>query len=259
MRRTLLVLALGLLAATAWAGPVQRVTIRAYINVSSGCQAPTVNLLNTLKARYAPNVSLEMIDFGDQGRDLKRWQQSGYRCLTIEINGSPLVKFPYQGKTVAVGFRMPAGFNWTHADLEHAVQAGLRGQLQRATEADLTASVRPVKLNASLSWGPVKAKGISYAAVLINGHQAVLIPAGKNRAAAGRRAAAAVATLRAWLAQPVNPSALTIAQSAAGWTVSAAGKPVVTATVADGRAYGRRPQAVAETWLSGIKHALAVK
>ena len=99
-------------------------TIRAFINVSSGCQVATVDLLNALKTNHAPNLSLEFIDFGDQGRGFRRWQQSGYHCLTIEINGSPLVKYPYHGKTHAVGFQMPAGLNWILSDLKSLLETG---------------------------------------------------------------------------------------------------------------------------------------
>lgn len=259
-RCTALVIALVLVPALGASGAGrQPVAIRAYINVSSGCQAATVDFLNGLKARYAPNVSLEMIDFGDESRGLKRWQQSGYRCLTVELNGSPLAKFSYQGKPVVVAFRMPVGFGWTHADLEHAVQSGLRGQLQRATEAEVAARQQPARLKAAVSTGPVSLQGKSYAGVLIKGNRALLIPAGHDKAAASKRAAVAATALRAWLARPVRPSDLTISRASTGWAVLAAGKSVVIATPADGKALGQQSQAVAEAWLSGIKHALAVK
>lgn len=257
-RGGVLVLLVAVAATFAVAAPRrQHVTIRAYINVSSGCQAATVDYLNGLRTKYAPDVSLEIIDFGDEGRGLKRWHQSGYRCLTIELNGSPLARFPYQGKTVAVAFRMPVGFGWTHADLEHAVQAGLRGQLQRATEAEMAASQKPTKLKATVSIGRATLQGKSYAVVLINSNQAMLIPAGSNATAAANRAAAAAAALKAWLAKPVKLSDLTISSGSNGWRVLAAGKGVITATAADGKVLGQQPQVVAETWLSGIKHALA--
>ncbi|MEN6545395.1 MAG: hypothetical protein ABFE07_05070 [Armatimonadia bacterium] len=260
IRGRALLIALALVPTLVVAAPRrQPVAIRAYINVSSGCQAATVDFLNALKAKYAPDVSLEMIDFGDEGRGLKRWRQSGHRCLTIELNGSPLAKFPYQRKMAAVAFRMPVGFGWSHADLEHAVQAGLRGQLQRATEAEVAAAQRPAKLAATVSEGRVSLQGKSYASVLINGNRALLIPAGSGKSAASKRAAAAATALRAWLARPVKPSDLTISPGSSGWRVLAAGKLVVTATTGDGKVLGRQPQTVATDWLSGIRHALATR
>ena len=237
----------------------QKVSIRAYINVSSGCQAPTVDFLRQLKAKYAPAVSLELVDFGDGGEGAKRWQRSGHRCLAIEVNGSPLVKFPYQGKMRAVAFRMPVGFMWTHADLEHAVQAGLKGELQRATEAEVSAGQQATRLNAQVSTGQARLHGKRFAAVLINGHQAALIPVGKSTTAADKRASSAAKALRGWLAQPVKITDLTVKHTPSGWRVLAAGNTVITATAADGKALGKQPQAVVGAWLSGIKHALAAR
>lgn len=256
MRRNLIVIAMVLLPGLLWASPRQeRVTIRAFINVSSGCQAQTVDLLNALKTNYAPNVALELTDFGDQGRGFRRWQQSGYRCLTIEINGSPLVKYPYHGKTHAVSFQMPAGMNWTHADLEQAVQAGLSGQLQRATPAEVAACAPARKLEATVATGTATASGKSFATVTISGKLVVAIPGAS--ADASRRAKNAATTLKAWLAKPVRLSDLTLKRTAYGWAVLAAGKAVATATTTDGKAFGRDPSVVADGWLSGIKHALA--
>lgn len=256
MRRNLIVSAMLLLPGLLWASPRQtQVTIRAFINVSSGCQVATVDFLNALKTRYAPNVALELTDFGDQGRGFRRWQQSGYRCLTIELNGSPLVKYPYHGKTHAVGFQMPAGMNWTHSDLEQAVQAGLKGQLHRATPAEVTACAPPRKLSATVATGTAKASGKSFTTVTINGKPALAFPG--VSADASRRAKTAATTLKAWLAKPVRLSDLTLKRTAYGWAVLATGSTIATATTADGKAFGRTPQVVADGWLSGLKHALA--
>lgn len=248
-----------LLPGLAWAAPRSAVTLRAYINVSSGCQAATVDFLNSLKARYAPDVKLEMIDFGDEGRGLKRWKAAGLRCQTIEINGSPLARFPYSGHTQIVAFRMPAGFQWTHADLEHAVQAGLRGELRPATEAEVAASARPVRLQATLSSGLLTQNRQRYAAVRINGRAALLVPVGGDAAVASRRAAGAASVLRSWLSKPVKLADLRVAQTASGWALQAAGKTVLVATAADGRALRQSPQAVAQGWQSGLNHALAAR
>jgi len=112
------------------------VKILAYINVTSGCQQPTVDLLKNLQAND-PRVQVEFVDFGDGGEGALRWQNSGHECMTIEINGSENVKFPQDDTTKVVSFRMPAGFVWTHADLEAAVQAALQGKLQPATEDEV--------------------------------------------------------------------------------------------------------------------------
>jgi len=254
MRSRFWIVALALLPALVWGAPRQNVALRAYINVSSGCQAATVDFLNGLKATYAPHVSLEMIDFGDRGKGMRRWQQSGHRCMTIEVNGWSLVQFPYEGQTRAVAFQMPVGFNWTHADLEHAVQAGLRGELRQATAAEVAAAAPPRQLTATVAAGTTTANGRRYATVTVNGRIALYVPGPPAQASA--RAKAAAAALTAWLARPVKLSQLTVQQVTGGWKVLAAGKGVITATAADGQALSQQPRALAEKWATALKHAL---
>lgn len=111
------------------------VRILAYINVSSGCQQATVDLLQSLPTKY-PGVGVELVDFGDGGQGTDRWRQAGLRCMTIQINECSVVKYPVAGKMKVMAFHMPAGFYWTHEDLELAVQAALAGKLQAATEEE---------------------------------------------------------------------------------------------------------------------------
>jgi hypothetical protein len=255
------ILALGaLLSLGIWANAAQqKVAIRAYINVTSGCQAPTEAFLEGLQHKYAGKVSVEFIDFGDGGKGLARWRQSGYHCMTIEVNGWDRVKFPYGGKTRAVAFRMPVGLHWTHDDLEHAVQAALAGKLQQASEGEVATGETSVQVRAQVTTGSAVAKGKRYAAVMINGNNAVLIPESGKVGNASGRAEAAAAALRKWLSGGVKPSDLVVAHAAEGWWVLAGGKRVVVATAADGKATGMQPKAVAEAWVSGIRHGLVMK
>jgi hypothetical protein len=255
MSKRLALLALALLPAVAHAATAT-VTIRAYINVSSGCQAATVDYLNNLKARYKPNVKLEMIDFGDRGKGLKRWQSSGYRCMTIELNGSPLVRYAINGQWKYVAFQMPAGFNWTHTDLGQAVAAGLQGQLYAATQAEIEAAAPARQVNATVAVGQVTDHGRRFATVTVNGTPAIYIPGAP--ADADKRAHAASAALKTWLVRPIKLSQLTVQQVAGGWKVLANGKGVIVATAADGQVYGQQPQSVAQTWVNGLKHTLAL-
>jgi hypothetical protein len=119
-------------------------SILAYINVSSGCQQATVDLLNSLPAKH-PGVEVQLVDFGDGGEGTKRWEDAGLKCMTLELNGHSIVKYPVNGADKVMAFQMPAGFYWTHEDLEQAVQAALAGKLQPATEAewDQTAPAAP--------------------------------------------------------------------------------------------------------------------
>lgn len=113
------------------------VTVRllAYVNVSSGCQQATVDFLHSLPGKY-PGAQVELVDFGDGGPGAARWEQSGLKCMAIEINGQSIVKYPMEGTIRVMAFRAPAGFYWEHADLEAAVQAAAQGTLQPATEEE---------------------------------------------------------------------------------------------------------------------------
>ena len=111
------------------------VRVLAYINVSSGCQQATVDFLQSLPAKY-PGVQVELVDFGDGGAGAARWEQSGLKCMALEINGHSIVKFPADGAARVMAFRAPAGLYWTHEDLTAAVQAALQGELKPATEEE---------------------------------------------------------------------------------------------------------------------------
>ena len=119
--------------------PPPSVHLLAYINVSSGCQQSTVDLLQSLPAKY-PGVQVEIVDFGDSGPGAARWEQSGLKCMAIEIDGHSVVKYAVDGGTKVIAFHAPAGFYWEPEDLEAAVRAALQGTLQPATEEELAAT-----------------------------------------------------------------------------------------------------------------------
>ncbi len=136
-----LVLAAGCKSSSGTAAPAAApVTVRllAYVNVSSGCQQATVDFLHSLPGKY-PGVQVELVDFGDGGPGAARWEQSGLKCMALEINGQSIVKYPVEGTMRVMAFRAPAGFYWEHADLEAAVQAAGQGTLQPATEEEFLA------------------------------------------------------------------------------------------------------------------------
>lgn len=159
MKHLLILLALAALAlvgcraGSAPPASLPTVKILAYINVTSGCQQETVDLLKAM-AQKEPRVELEFVDFGDGGPGSERWEKSGHKCMTIEVNGSPTVKYPKDGKMRAVGFMQPAGFIWNHPDLEEAVAAGLEGKLQPATEEEVIEQVGGIPVPPKPGEGP---------------------------------------------------------------------------------------------------------
>jgi hypothetical protein len=98
-----------------------------------------VDFLQSLPTKY-PGVNVELVDFGDGGAGAARWEQSGLKCMAIEVNGHSVVKYPVGGTMKAMAFRGPADLSsWSQRDLDAAVQAATQGTLQPASEEDFLA------------------------------------------------------------------------------------------------------------------------
>lgn len=157
MNRFFLLVSAGLLLALAGCQSQKATTVPqpppvkllAYINVSSGCQQATVDFMKGLTQKY-PRLQLEMVDFGDGGPGFDRWQKSGNKCMTLELNGQSSVKYPYQGSLKAVSLHMPAGFLWNHEDLQQAVEAAMQGTLQPATEEEAEKGISAEQMQAKV-------------------------------------------------------------------------------------------------------------
>jgi hypothetical protein len=105
---------------------VEPLKITAYVNVSSGCQKPTEQLLQDLARKYAARVAVDLVDFGSRaGRE--RWQADGQHCMTILLNGSAQADIVYKGAQLHVVFQMPPGPQWLPEELETAVRQTLDG------------------------------------------------------------------------------------------------------------------------------------
>jgi len=226
--------------------------------VSSGCQEPTVALLKSFSTQYPGRVTVEIVDFGDEGAGEKRWKASGYDCMTIEINGSPLVKFGAGEQVKTVALRQPVGFWWTHDDLKSAVAAAVEGTLQQGTEEEAMAGQPARKVKAKVVVEEVKREGKSSARVLINERPAMLIRASSTAGSPAERAEAAAEVLRHWLSKPVKPNEIDRKEVAGGWAVRVNGTIVAVATGADGKAMGGPPEQVAKKWLVGIRQGIAI-
>jgi hypothetical protein len=240
--------------------PVLR--IRAYINVSSGCQQDTVDLLQQLADRNAGKVQLELVDFGDGDRGARRWQDSGYTCMTIELNGSPSVEYPAPAKgeqppaTKTVTFQMPQGFTWTHEDLQEAVQAALAGKL-KTVSAEAAAAAAPAKqIKTSVTVKTGTSDGKPAAEVLIGDKPAMVLQATVGGRSPAQRAAAAATALNTWLKSPAKPSDLASREVTSGWAVMAGEKTVAVAVAEDSGSAKATARSVAEAWVIGLRHAV---
>jgi hypothetical protein len=222
----------------------------AYINVSSGCQAATVDLLNSLGMDYHDKVDLEIVDFGSPEGE-ERWRSDGLDCLTLLFNGSPAVKFPgADGVTRTVTFFMPAGLGWTHDDLKDVFAAIGAGTLQVLSEEQAQSELAPRPVKLKVTTRPVSGG----TEVLINGTPAVTVKAGAEGQTPAQRAQALRAGLETWAASPLHPSELTVATAAGATILMAGSTKLATVTDADAKAAGQ-PQlrGVAIEWLNGLK------
>jgi hypothetical protein len=234
------------------------VKITAYINVSSGCQQPTIDLLQGFEGQYPGRVSLELVDFGDEGRGNKRWKDSGHDCMTIEIDGSALPKFDTRTGPKTVALRQPVGFWWTHDDLEAAVAAAVARKLQRGTEEEAIAGQPPRKVRAEIVTEEVKRDGQASARVLINERSAMLFRTSSTAGSPIERADAAAEVLRQWLKGPIKPSEIDRKEVSGGWAVRVGKQVVAVATVADAKAANGTPDQLAKKWLVGIRQGIAI-
>lgn len=235
-------------AATPPATPKTKVI--AYINVTSGCQADTVNLINRLGMDHASKVDLEIVDFGSPEGE-ERWRNDGLDCLTILFDGSPVVSFPEaSGAQKTVSFFMPAGFSWTHEDLTAAFDALEAGTLKPLTEEEARSQMEPRSITLKAT---ARAAGQA-AEVLLNDKLALTIQVGDQGKTPLQRAKAIAAALNQWGTKPVHPSELSIATAAGETVLMAGGTRLTTVTEADAKAAGvAKAQGLAIVWINKIK------
>ncbi len=236
------------------AQPAPRHVVMAWINVTSGCQQPTVDLINRLAGQYKDTVEVEIVDFGSPEGN-RRWREAGLDCMTIQFDGADAVTFPTAQGPKTVIFRMPAGFLWTHDDLVAAFKALAEGKLRRATEEEIRRLLAPRKISMKIEARAAKDKktGKTIGQLVIDGD----VIAELHGTAAGKgpveRAKKAKAALEKWIQKPVLPSDLSIAKSRQGWGVYANQTLVLLVSEADAKALGLKARQVANLWLAGIR------
>jgi hypothetical protein len=234
--------------------PVQptQAKVTAYINVTSGCQQTTVDLLKQLAAQTAGKVTLEIVDFGSpEGND--QWQTAGLHCMTIFFNNAEGVSFPDGGVTRTVMFRMPAGFLWEHSDLIAAFNALADGSLHAATEQEIADLMAPVKVDLKVRAQDVsEIGGDHYGQILVNG-QAIARLYGP---AAVQRTKAAGNALVKWTSKAISPDDLTSATGPGGWGIYAGEALILQAKPEDLKAYGAsqdQARLLANAWLQELR------
>ncbi len=240
----------------------QKAKVTAWVNVTSGCQQPTVDLLNQLAKQYADTVDVETVDFG-QPDGAQRWQEAGLSCMAIQFDGKAAVVFPRGGADKVVVFQMPAGFNWVHEDLTAAFSALAAGSLRAATEEEVKDLMAPRLVELDVRAQEVRdvvTGGKAYGQLLVGDvvfARAYATVAGKSPA---QRCKAAQLGLEAWLSKPILPSDLSVAQSSDGWGLYVGDQQVLLAAPEDatGQAKDLTPQVLASQWLKTLRRQVVL-
>ncbi len=230
--------------------PTNKVT--AYVNVSSGCQIPTVNALKKASEQYAGKLEIEVVDFGDGGEGAARWKDSGVECMAVVFGEDTAVAWDHEGQRKAAEFLMPPGFNWTMEDLEQALAAAADGRLQKATEEELAGRTapEPVALEAKAEVDGKTAR------VIVGGMPTVEIAADAGDLTPIKRAEAAAKVLNDWSSEPYKPAQVRTSQTPDGTTVSVKDQTVLVVTQADADAAGVSIEKLAEQWHAAIRSAV---
>ncbi len=239
----------------------EKAKLTAWINVTSGCQKETVQLLKELAETYKDRVEVEIIDFG-QPEGARRWQDSGLGCMAIQFNGETAVTFPKDGEETTAIFKMPAGFTWTHEDLRAAFAALANGTLRPATEQEIAELTAPRMIDLD-----IRSQEVSdmvdghkrYGQLLINNEVVARLYGKLKGKSPAQRAKAAQLALEKWISQPVLPSDLSTAQGPDGWGVYAQEILVLVALPEDAARAGKdmTPEKLADKWLKAIRKHVA--
>ena len=236
-------------------GPApEKMKLTAYINVSSGCQAPTVELIQHLVEEASELVSLELVDFGSpSGYD--QWRGAGLECMTLVFEkagkkGSAL-RFPDKdGNAKVVAFVMPAGFSWTHEDLSSAFEALRDEKLEILTQEETQGELSPRTVELETSVRDAGGGG----QVLVGGNPVFTVKAKVGDKSALSRAKDAQEALARWLSGPVQPSDLQIEAQGEEVVLWARDIAIIRVVQADAQAEQQvDPSELATSWLQAVK------
>jgi len=231
------------------------IAVKGYINVSSGCQQVTVDLLKRMAAQNS-RLQLELIDFG-QAEGSRRWRADGFSCMTILINGHSTVTFGPRGSRQVVTFHYPPGFQWTVQDLEGALKAALDGTIYYGEEAGATkVESRLPTLRITSREGVINGRKVGE--VLVNGQVAVRLRTTFDGLPPLQRAEQAAARLKRAMAVPgFQPSSIRVDTVTDGVALIAGDKVLCIADPPQAKLLNTTPTKLAQGWDASLTKALA--
>ncbi len=232
-------------------------TITAYVNVSSGCQQPTVDLLKTARDVYDGLLAIEIIDFGDDADGARMWKEADLNCMAVLFDGEQLVAWDQDGEARIVDFSLPPGFNWTLEDLDSAITAFAERRLRRPTpeEQDNVQQLTPEQVPATAQ-SMTTDDGVEVGQLIIARTLAIEIACPIGDLTPLQRAAAAAKAIAKWTGRPYKPSDLKIEKSPSGLQVVAGDATVIAVTQDDADAAKTNPNTLAARWRDGIRRAI---
>ncbi len=230
-----------------------KIAIRAYINVSSGCQQATVDLLKRL-AKENSRLALDLIDFGTADGN-RRWRADGFTCMTILINGHNTVTFGDPGHRRVVTFQYPPGFQWILEDLGRSIKDAVAGKLYYGEEAGATPiEARAPSLRITSRESTISDKKVGE--VLVNGQVAIRFRTTYGGLPPLQRAEQAVGRVKRILAGNFTPGQLRVTKVGDEVVLAAQDKVICVADPAQAKALGVTPTDLAKGWGTALKKAL---
>jgi hypothetical protein len=217
------------------------VKLTGYINVTSHCQDPLMDLLKELGQKHGGDLTMEIIDFGSpEGK--KRWMGDGYRCLTLLLDGKTSAMVDRDGTAKEVNFQMPPGLQWQMEDLKQAVAERVAALPGRRANTPVTAR----KANAGHEVGEV-----------LIGQTVVL----RYHAASGGKGAYERAKLSAQRLKKLYLDRLTASEVQPGkrdgmWVVAARSETLGTATAPEAKLSKSSPEKLVGVWAGNLRKAL---
>ena len=102
--------------------PAEKVIIKAYLNLGSGCQKETTDLLDNLAKEYSGKVFVEYIDFSTK-EGAERTGRDGLSCAGLIINGKQTYAIiDKNGARKDVTFSHPINAQYTADDVKTVVK-----------------------------------------------------------------------------------------------------------------------------------------
>ncbi len=232
--------------------------VTAYVNVTSGCQKPTVNLLNRAKQKCAGVLEIEIVDFGDSAVGADRWKEAGLDCMAILFDQVHLVAWDQDDEVKVVDFVMPPGFNWTLEDLEVALDNFAGGNLRQPTDEEINKlqKLEPEPVEAKAH--PVKQDNANEIGQLIIGETVVIeISEPANDLTPYQRAETAAKAIEQWTEKSYKPSELKIAKSGDDLQIVAGDLTIITITEQDATAAETSLNELAPKWRLSIRRSIS--